>query len=83
MSLNNIACLQAGPAGALIAYAVIGFMVFCVMTCLGEMATYIPVSGSFNHYASRFVDPAFGFALGWNYWFSVSTGSGPSLISPS
>ncbi|KAJ3266007.1 hypothetical protein HK104_006186 [Borealophlyctis nickersoniae] len=34
------------------------------------MATFIPVSGSFNHYASRFVDPALGFTVGWNYWFS-------------
>ena len=34
------------------------------------MATYMPVSGSFSTYATRFVDPAFGFALGWNYWFN-------------
>ena len=26
------------------------------------------VSGSFNHYATRFVEPSLGFALGWNYW---------------
>ncbi|KAJ8655674.1 hypothetical protein O0I10_008559 [Lichtheimia ornata] len=63
---ENIA--TAGPAGALIAYAIVGIMVYCIMTCLGEMATFLPVSGSFNHYATRFVDPAFGFALGWNYW---------------
>ncbi|KAJ8662407.1 hypothetical protein O0I10_002101 [Lichtheimia ornata] len=68
---GNIA--TAGPAGAFIAYCVIGFMVYCIMTCLGEMATYMPVSGSFNHYATRFVDPALGFALGWNYWFSAVT----------
>ncbi|KAI7868638.1 amino acid permease/ SLC12A domain-containing protein [Spinellus fusiger] len=61
---QNIA--MAGPAGALIAYCI----VFCVMTCLGEMATFLPVSGSFSHYASRFVDPALGFALGWNYWYN-------------
>ncbi|KAJ3156315.1 hypothetical protein HDU89_004097 [Geranomyces variabilis] len=60
----------AGPLGALIAYAFMGFVVFCIMTALGEMATLIPVTGSFNHYASRFVDPALGFALGWNYWLS-------------
>ncbi|KAI8086145.1 amino acid permease/ SLC12A domain-containing protein [Halteromyces radiatus] len=68
---TNIA--TAGPAGAFIAYLVIGFMVYCVMTTLGEMASFIPVSGSFNHYATRFVDPALGFALGWNYWFSSVT----------
>ena len=61
---------QAGPFGALTAYAVIGVMVYFLMTSLGEMATYMPVSGSFSVYADRFVDPAFGFAMGWNYWFN-------------
>ena len=27
------------------------------------MATYLPVSGSFSTYATRFVDPSLGFAL--------------------
>ena len=40
------------------------------MTSLGEMATYLPVPGSFSTYATRFVDPSLGFALGWNYWFN-------------
>ena len=61
---------QAGPFGALTAYAVIGLMVYFLMTSLGEMATYMPVSGSFSTFADRFVDPAFGFAMGWNYWFN-------------
>ena len=46
---------DAGALGALIAYAVIGAMVFFLMTSLGEMATYLPVSGSFSTYATRFV----------------------------
>ena len=45
-------------------------MVFFLMTSLGEMATYLPVPGSFSTYATRFVDPSLGFALGWNYWFN-------------
>lgn len=61
---------QAGPGGALLSYAAIGIMVYFLMTSLGEMATYLPVSGSFSTYAARFVDPSFGFALGWNYWFN-------------
>lgn len=60
----------AGPGGALIAYAVIGVMVYLLMTSLGEMGTYMPVTGSFSTYATKFVDPAFGFAIGWIYWFS-------------
>lgn len=61
---------SAGPGGALLAYAAIGVMVYFLMTSLGEMATYLPTSGSFATYAARFVDPSLGFALGWNYWFN-------------
>ncbi|PRQ10966.1 gamma-aminobutyrate permease [Corynebacterium sp. 13CS0277] len=61
---------DAGPGGALLAYALIGFMVFLLMQSLGEMATYIPLAGSFGEYGRRFVSPSFGFALGWNYWYN-------------
>ncbi|NLY79984.1 MAG: amino acid permease [Lysinibacillus sp.] len=61
---------QAGPGGALVAYALIGMMVYFLMTSLGEMAAYMPSSGSFSTYATKFVDPAFGFAMGWNYWYN-------------
>ena len=40
------------------------------MTSLGEVATYIPISGSFTSYAARLVDPSLGFAMGWIYWFN-------------
>lgn len=33
--------------GALVAYIAIGLMVYFLMTSLGEMATYLPVTGSF------------------------------------
>lgn len=67
---SGTAISSAGPGGALVAYAAIGLMVYFLMTSLGEMATYLPTSGSFSTYAARFVDPSLGFALGWNYWFN-------------
>ena len=67
---SGTAIHDAGPGGALVAYAAIGLMVYFLMTSLGEMATWLPTSGSFATYASRFVDPSLGFALGWNYWFN-------------
>lgn len=67
---SGSAISTAGPGGALVAYGLIGLLVFFMMTSLGEMATYMPVSGSFSTYATKFVDPAFGFAVGWNYWFN-------------
>lgn len=60
----------AGPGGALVAYIAVGIMVYFLMTSLGEMASYMPVAGSFSTYSARFVDPALGFAMGWNYWYN-------------
>ncbi len=61
---------QAGPGGALAAYLLIGAMVYFLMTSLGELAAYMPVSGSFSTYGSMYVEEGFGFALGWNYWYN-------------
>ena len=60
----------AGPGGALVAFLIVGIMVYFLMTSLGEMAAHMPVAGSFSIYGEKFVDPAFGFAQGWNYWYS-------------
>src|SRR3990167_4090629 len=59
----------AGPGGTLLAYFLTGTMVYFLMTSLGEMAAFMPTTGSFYTYASQFVDPALGYALGWNYWY--------------
>ena len=61
---------QAGPGGALVADRAMGLMVVLLMQSLGEMSSYLPVPGAFETYATRFVSPSFGFALGWNYWFN-------------
>jgi len=61
---------QAGPGGALLAYIVIGAMVYFMMTSLGEMSANLPVSGAFATYGSLYVEEGFGFAMGWNYWYS-------------
>lgn len=61
---------SAGPAGALLAYALIGVMIYFLMTSLGELATHVPTSGAFFTYGSRYVEEGFGFALGWNYWYN-------------
>jgi amino acid transporter len=66
------AIATAGPVGALLAYVFVGTLVYSVMLSLGEMATYLPISGAFTQYAARFVDPSLGFSMGWIYWFSWS-----------
>ena len=47
-----------------------------LMSSIGELATFYPVSGSFSSYATRFVDPSLGFTMGWLYyimWALVSS----------
>jgi hypothetical protein len=36
---------------------------------LGEMTAFLPLPGGFIKLAERFIDPAFAFATGWNYWY--------------
>lgn len=50
-----------------IAYCLMGIMLYCTVQALGEMAVLFPVAGSFSAYSTRFLDPAWGFAMGWNY----------------
>jgi amino acid transporter len=57
------------PGSLLIAYAFVGLIVSMVMFALGEMAAWLPMGEGFAGYATRFCDPALGYALGYTYWF--------------
>ncbi|KAF2749368.1 amino acid permease [Sporormia fimetaria CBS 119925] len=61
------ALANGGPASLVIAYCLVGIMMYCTVHALGEMAVLFPVAGSFSAYSTRFIDPAWGFAMGWNY----------------
>ena len=67
---SGSAVYTAGPAGAMLAYLIMGFIVYLIMGSLGEMTAYRPVSGGFCQYASDYVSESFGFAMGYNYWFN-------------
>ena len=63
-----------GPASLLLGFAIVGVMLLCTMQALGEMAVLFPVNGAFYTYIVRFVDPSWGFAVGWDYaigWLTV------------
>lgn len=61
---------QAGSFGAILAYLVGGFIMYLVLLCLAELAVAMPVSGSFQSYATKFISPAAGFTTGWLYWIN-------------
>lgn len=62
---SGAALSEGGPASLIIAYGIIGILMFCTVQALGELAVLFPVAGSFSAYSTRFLDPAWGFAMGW------------------
>ncbi|KAI0592737.1 proline-specific permease [Biscogniauxia sp. FL1348] len=58
--------LKGGPLGALLGYVTVGLVVCAVQFALGEVSALLPVTGSFVRHAEFLVDPALGFAVGWN-----------------
>lgn len=53
----------AGPLGALLAYALVGSVAYASLCSVGEMTAHAPISGTYPHFAARWVDPAYGFAV--------------------
>lgn len=59
-----------GPVGLLLGYTLMGTICYSVMVSLGEMIAFLPVPGGHIKLAERFVDSAFSFTMGWNYWYN-------------
>ncbi|CAF1097540.1 unnamed protein product [Adineta steineri] len=64
---SGLALANGGPAALVLCFVTIGCMLFNVCMALAELSVVFPVSGSFAAHSSRFLDPAWGFAMGWNY----------------
>ncbi|OCL02024.1 high-affinity amino acid transporter [Glonium stellatum] len=63
-----------GPASLLLCFMIIGLMMLMMMQALGELAVMYPVNGAFYQYIVRFIDPSWGFAMGWDYaiqWLTI------------
>jgi len=46
--ITSAALVRAGPAGVLISYILVGFVIYMVMTALGEMSAYLPLPEGFS-----------------------------------
>ncbi|TQS31782.1 hypothetical protein Golomagni_07927, partial [Golovinomyces magnicellulatus] len=60
--------LRGGPGSLFIAFSFWCTVVLAVTLCMAEMVTYLPISSPFIRFAARYVDEAFGFAAGWNFF---------------
>ena len=60
---------RSGPLSLLLGYAIYSVILGCVTNGLAEMTVLYPVPGGFIRLAGRWVDDAFGFMAGWNFFF--------------
>jgi amino acid transporter len=75
------ALTKGGPASVLLCFSIAGLMMFNVVHALGELAVMYPVSGGFYTYSTRFIDPSWGFAMGWNYVSTLLSSFSHTLLS--
>lgn len=68
---SGAALYKGGPATVLLSYVLIGAMQYCTMQALAELCVLFPIAGSFSAYSTRFLDPSWGFAMGWKYVHSL------------
>lgn len=70
---SGITLATGGPGSLMLAFIIVAVMVISTIFSLGELAAVLPISGSFSTYSVRFIDPSWGFAMGWNYWLQWLT----------
>lgn len=61
---------NAGPGGTILAYLIGGFLMYLMMTVNGELITAMPEAGGAQVFANRFINPSWGFSIGWIRWLS-------------
>ncbi|KAM0255495.1 hypothetical protein ACHAQJ_005726 [Trichoderma viride] len=68
---SGVTLAKGGPAFLLAGYILVSLLVFCVVTGITEVATYLPIRGAtMSYYGRRYVSDSLGFAMGWLYFYS-------------
>ncbi|GME79603.1 unnamed protein product [Ambrosiozyma monospora] len=61
-----------GCGSLLVAFIIHGFLIYICTLSIGELVCYLPVDFPFITHAGRFVDPAFEFLTGYNFYIMAS-----------
>lgn len=69
---SGTALARGGPISIFLAYLFTGSILAVVIFSLSEMAAFHPMDRGFSGYLTKYVDPAFGFAAGWNYFLKYA-----------
>ncbi|AHH46600.1 amino acid transporter [Francisella tularensis subsp. holarctica PHIT-FT049] len=70
-----------GAFGTVIGFFIGGIIMMLVMISLAEMAIEMPISGSFQSYATKFISPYSGFLTGWLYLLNWLTAAAGGLVA--
>ncbi|KAI1608131.1 AAT family amino acid transporter [Exophiala viscosa] len=65
--------VKGGPGSLFLAYVIYCSLLGLVNNSMAEMAIFMPISGSFIRMAGKWVDDAFGFMAGWNFFLYEAT----------
>ncbi len=65
--------MRGGPGSLFLAYTSYCLLLGLVNNCIAEMVVFMPVPGSFLRMAGHWVDEAFGFMAGWNYFLYTAS----------
>lgn len=64
---SGSALASGGPGNVFCGFVTMGIGIYFTMQALGELASVYPIRGSFSAYSTKFIHPAWGFAMTWNY----------------
>lgn len=71
----------AGGFGTLLAFIICGVVVLATIVSFCEMVTFVSIVDGVSGLSSRFVDDAFGFAVGWLYFLSFAFGLAGEMVA--
>lgn len=70
-----------GGLGAVLGFTITGIIVVASIVSFCEMVTFVSIVDGVSGLSSRFVDDAFGFAVGWLYWSSFAIGLAGEIVA--
>lgn len=71
----------AGGLGTLLSFIICGAIVLATIVSFCEMVTFVSIVDGVSGLSSRFVDDAFGFAVGWSYFISFAFGLAGEMVA--
>lgn len=70
MFLGSGLTVHTTGVSVVLAYLILGILMYFILSFLAELSLLDPEQGSFQSYAAKALGPGAGFVIGWLYWVS-------------